>query len=669
MSWRSVLHAPATWAMLVIVLLSGAWVLRPADDTDAIGSWPNTVLDRMAGLPVQSQGRIMPLVSYATVQLKGIAHRETLPLGDDTAHPGEKLNALSWFLDVAFAPERADDYPSFQIQDNAVIEGLGISLVGVRKKKRDRWSFNEIKPAFAKLFATAQNLEAREGSQAGWSRVERQTFALAGAVGDYLEIRDSFAWAGSSFSVPDGAIRRELQGAESVRFDALLVQGKGLGAVLDRWNQQLPAAAELAEGKEFYGAVENSVVTRQGMRVFPASNVLPGEAGARWRLAGELVQQAFAGKPIEAAHLELVRAWQTLADAVKSNADLTPAALDVVDRSRKLASTQLDDANVDLEVSYQNGDFVFRAKLLFLMAFVFVALLWLLPRFRAFSILGWVLSLGGFGMLTTAIVMRCVIRSRPPVTNLYDTVLFISATAVLAALVMELINRRRVGLTGAAVLGFGGMQLAEGFGLGAGDTLKKIQAVLDTNFWLATHVTVVTIGYAAGLLAAFLGSLWIAAKIVGQFKRATGRGDFSRGFYMSLQRMVYGVTCFGVLFSLVGTVLGGIWANDSWGRFWGWDPKENGALMIVLAQTVILHGRMGGYLRGFGIAACAALTGIVVAFSWWHVNELQVGLHTYGFTEGVLDKLFIYYFAQIALVVFGASAWWLDRRLTRMNVA
>ena len=95
--------------------------------------------------------------------------------------------------------------------------------------------------------------------------------------------------------------------------------------------------------------------------------------------------------------------------------------------------------------------------------------------------------------------------------------------------------------------------------------------------------------------------------------------------------MAYGILCFGMVTALVGTVLGGIWANYSWGRFWGWDPKENGALMIVLWSLAILHARMGGYIKQIGFHLCSIFGGAIVTFSWFHTNLLGVGLHTYGF--------------------------------------
>ena len=112
--------------------------------------------------------------------------------------------------------------------------------------------------------------------------------------------------------------------------------------------------------------------------------------------------------------------------------------------------------------------------------------------------------------------------------------------------------------------------------------------------------------------------------------------------------------CFGVIFATVGTILGGIWANESWGRFWGWDPKENGALLICISQIALLHGRMGGFLRDQGICMAAAFTGTVIAFSWWGVNLLGVGLHSYGFTSGVHTALWTYYGIQWGIVGLGA---------------
>jgi cytochrome c biogenesis factor len=164
------------------------------------------------------------------------------------------------------------------------------------------------------------------------------------------------------------------------------------------------------------------------------------------------------------------------------------------------------------------------------------------------------------------------------------------------------------------------------------------------------------------MLTAFLGSMYLVCKIL-----RVKRND--KAFYKTMSRMTYGVLCFGVFFSLIGTILGGIWANMSWGRFWGWDPKENGALLIVLSQVAILHGRMGGFLREHGTCAMAALGGIVIAFSWFGTNLLSVGLHSYGFTDGINGALWTYYLIQGSIVLLSTVPWLLDRRAAAAGMA
>jgi ABC-type transport system involved in cytochrome c biogenesis permease subunit len=157
-------------------------------------------------------------------------------------------------------------------------------------------------------------------------------------------------------------------------------------------------------------------------------------------------------------------------------------------------------------------------------------------------------------------------------------------------------------------------------------------------------------GYAAGLLAAIIAHVYIFARIFGCRDRELLR---------DITRMVYAVMCFTLLFSLVGTILGGIWANVSWGRFWGWDPKENGALLIVLATLAILHARMGGHIRQDGVHLCAIVLGMIVAFSWWYVNVMGVGLHSYGFTSGIKRAVWKFWQVELVVLVIGfASRKW-----------
>src|SRR5262249_47910565 len=157
-------------------------------------------------------------------------------------------------------------------------------------------------------------------------------------------------------------------------------------------------------------------------------------------------------------------------------------------------------------------------------------------------------------------------------------------------LLVEFIFKQRifgVGIIVASVTGFLSLLIAHHLG-GEGDTMGLLVAVLDTNFWLATHVTCVTFGYAATFLAGFLGMAYLGVGIATTWEDS----ELSR----LLGKILYGFVCFATLLSFTGTVLGGIWADQSWGRFWGWDPKENGALLIVIWNALILHARWGGMI-------------------------------------------------------------------------
>jgi len=180
--------------------------------------------------------------------------------------------------------------------------------------------------------------------------------------------------------------------------------------------------------------------------------------------------------------------------------------------------------------------------------------------------------------------------------------------------------------------------------------MEMMRAVLDTNFWLATHVVVVTLGYASTFMAGFLAITYI---LLGLFtpllRQKVGLLELGK----VLTKMVYAIVCFATLFSFVGTVLGGIWADQSWGRFWGWDPKENGALLIVIWNAIILHARWGGLVRDRGIMVLAVFGNIVTSFSWFGVNMLGIGLHSYGFMDAAFNWLMMFIGTQVTIIILG----------------
>jgi cytochrome c-type biogenesis protein CcsB len=306
---------------------------------------------------------------------------------------------------------------------------------------------------------------------------------------------------------------------------------------------------------------------------------------------------------------------------------------------------------------------------------------------------------------TFGLVFRMVLEGRPPVTNLYSSAIFIGWGTMVLGLLLEKIYRVGIGSVLASLAGFITLTIAHNLALG-GDTMEMLRAVLDTNFWLATHVVVITLGYAstfaAGLLAILYIFLGVFTPLLPQpigagsqmspsaalptvtgpkpvrlattlpatspLPEGEGRGEgklpsLSQSpiadpksqitLGQSLSTMVYAIVCFATLFSFVGTVLGGIWADQSWGRFWGWDPKENGALLIVIWNALILHARWGNLVGDRGIMNLAIFGNIVTSFSWFGVNMLGIGLHSYGFMDAAFKWLMIFIVSQVLIILVG----------------
>ena len=302
------------------------------------------------------------------------------------------------------------------------------------------------------------------------------------------------------------------------------------------------------------------------------------------------------------------------------------------------------------EVAFNRFEPFYRASVLYVMAFLLAGAGFIMG---CLSRSGWAAALGRAAIAvlvvtlvvhTFGIASRIYLQGRPPVTNLYSSAVFIGWFCVLLGLAIEWFFRSGLGSLVASVIGFATLVVAHNLS-NTGDTMEMMQAVLDTNFWLATHVVVVTIGYSATFLAGFLGVAYI---LLGVFTTLL-RGDLGK----SLPKTIYGVICFASLASFVGTVLGGIWADQSWGRFWGWDPKENGAALIVLMNLLILHARWGGMIRERGVAVLAISGNIVTAWSWFGTNMLGVGLHSYGFMASAVFWLAAFIVLQLVFIAIG----------------
>lgn len=228
------------------------------------------------------------------------------------------------------------------------------------------------------------------------------------------------------------------------------------------------------------------------------------------------------------------------------------------------------------------------------------------------------------------LTIRVMVLERPPVGTLYESILFVSLVLGMSGFWFRKRHTSFYALTHFAT----GLTLLLSFYLkpDEGD-FPLLEAVLNTNFWLATHVICITIGYGWCAFVSMIAhlELWRKKSVVTPAQ---------------LQQLVI----VALIFTIVGTLLGGLWADQSWGRFWGWDPKENGALMIVLWIIWLIHGKMSGHIKPVYYLAGLSFLSVIVALSWFGVNLLSVGLHSYGFIEGITLGLFTFCFAEILII-------------------
>jgi ABC-type transport system involved in cytochrome c biogenesis permease subunit len=302
----------------------------------------------------------------------------------------------------------------------------------------------------------------------------------------------------------------------------------------------------------------------------------------------------------------------------------------------------LDLSTIEFEVFFNNFQPFYIALVLYFGVFILAVSSWL-GWAKPLNIAAASLLVLTFLLHTYALWARVVISGRPPVTNLYSSAVFIGWGCVLLGLIIEAVYRIGVGNVVSAVAGFATLIIAHF--LTDGDTFQMLQAVLDTQFWLATHVVCITLGYSTAYLAGLIGILYIL--------RGVYTPSLTPKISKEFARMIYGTICFSLFFSFVGTVLGGLWADDSWGRFWGWDPKENGALIIVIWNALILHARWGAMIRDRGLAVLAVVGNIVTTWSWFGVNALGAGLHSYGFISGVVFAICIAVLIFVHIMIIG----------------
>ena len=629
------------WIILGIFAL---WILsslrgpKEAEGIDHIG---------FGRIPVLLNGRIQPIDSVAMNALLQLRGTRKVPLegnnekgewgkfreirSEDSGmlserswyqfskHP-KKLSSTEWLMELMIKPEEGNDRYVFAINHPDLIGELKLSESGLERSGLRYFTFNELQPHLPTVEKHAQSINPKQELRTPF---EKAVAKLHFSLGLFLRLKNS------------------LQPQDTIDFSGELAEytaaiTPGIEAVRQRssgaeYDQE--AFDKLMRHMERYDMVSRVAYP---LMIPPDVKTMDRD---QWSNVGTNLLDAVHTQRFPAA----VQTYAEMSSAyAQDDKQAFSSALSKFRNSlEKDFSSEIRKAK--LEHSYNHFSPFYKSIVLYLVAFLFACISW-------FNLSKWMNRTAFYLIIlaaiihTSGLITRMVLEGRPPVTNLYSSAIFVGWGAVLLGIILERFYRDGIGSVIASVVGFLTLIVAYNLSM-SGDTMEMMRAVLDTNFWLATHVVVITLGYSATFVAGFLALIYVSR---GLFTKTLDKNT-ARG----LTRMVYGIICFATLFSFVGTILGGIWADQSWGRFWGWDPKENGALLIVIWNALVLHCRWGGLVRERGLMNLAIFGNIVTAFSWFGVNMLGIGLHSYGFMDAAFKWLVLFSSSQLAFIALG----------------
>ena len=587
---------------------------------------------RVTDIPIQEGGRIKPLDTYARNQALAFYGKRKIK--------HENLSAIDWLLNLFTNPDKGLDQQIFNIRNPEVVNALELEWTNNFHK----YSYNEIYPGVENQLTLIRSIfEKKEKDR---DTFESQFAELYQNIMKYREIVSSLSCLLPLFTVysPETAESLHISPGQSTSYAHIMSHRASLfdasQGILTKpeneWSETEREIALLLYNLQQASADEFA----KALKIIPPSK---NDSTGLWISPWEL----FDGREIEPHQDKIIKSLEKfLLARFQNDVSAQNAAL----KSYKAGVLSYPGERINFSVlkneSWLNKANLFTNSLVFyLLGFIFLGISWMIrpTLFRRIAFCSLIL---GFLLHTYGIFLRMVIMSRPPISTIYETVIFVGFVIVLFSLVIEYIRQDGLGVFLGSISG--AMLHYVGFGYAAdGDTLEMLVAVLNSNFWLATHVTTIILGYGTSLMAGLIGHLYLIEKI---------RVPKDSARLKSIYNNMFGVTLIALFFTLFGTILGGIWADQSWGRFWGWDPKENGALLIVLWQLMMVHMRLSGLAKPDKFALGMVLNNIIVIMAWFGVNLLSIGLHSYGFVSGIAVNIILFTIFEL-VTGFGTYYW------------
>ncbi|MBP6344098.1 MAG: cytochrome c biogenesis protein CcsA, partial [Candidatus Omnitrophica bacterium] len=544
-------------------------------------------------IPILDNGRIKPLDTYARNLLVQLSGRQSF----------KGKPAVAWLARLVFSPDLAKTDKVFLINHPAIPGELGIAA-----DKHRRYSFAELEPhldQLTEIARAAQNISEKERDV-----VDAEVIRIFNNLRTFVDLTHvfQFAFPTTDFTVSDPQVS-ELLGFpnEQTQFsflDIAFAAEPMLKAMDDL--QRKDSSSWNAQDQMIVGLVSNLFRWSQVYKDLPLTIVPTGDERGTWISPWDAIAINFRDDTTRREMNFLRNVVVSYWNGEQLQFDLnTRLYIDSV-KGRMGERPAKVLRRMDTELFYNKADFFLYSKMLYLFAFV-LFLVSLVFHQRVWHKIGVAAVVLGFIPHVWALALRIIILERPPVSNLYETFIFVGFVVVLLGLWIEYFNRKWLGLVTASVGGFILLMIAAKYSA-EGDTLKMLIAVLNSNFWLSTHVISITAGYGSTCAAGILGHVYLLQAI---FKKKDTK--LLESTYYTLA----GMLGLALTLTFLGTNLGGIWADQSWGRFWGWDPKENGALMIVLWTAMLFHMRIAHWIGPVGLAVGAVLGTIVVVWAWF----------------------------------------------------
>ena len=586
----------------------------------------------VSDIPIQEGGRIKPLDSFARNQSLAFYGKRKIK--------HEDLSAIDWLLNLFTHPEKGLDQKVFNLRNPEVVNALGLTWTNNFHK----YSYNELFPGIEKQLPLIR--EIFEKKEVDRDVFESQLVEIYQNVMKFREIVSSLSCLLPLFSVYDSDLASSLhvEPGQLISY-AHVMSHRGSLFETSQGIITKPESEWSISEKEIALLLYNLQQTSsddfaKALKIIPPSK---NDSSGLWLSPWEL----FDGRLIEPHQDKIIKSLESyLLARFENNIENQNIALSSYKTGLiSHVGKKVDFSILSKERWLNEADLFTNSLVFYLLGFILLGISWMIKPVIFKSVAFYSIIIG-FCLHTFGIYLRMVIMSRPPISTLYETVIFVGVVIVLISLIIEYIRKDGLGIFIGSISG--SLLHYVGFGYAAdGDTLEMLVAVLNSNFWLATHVTTIILGYGTSLMAGLIGHIYLIEKI---------RVPKDSVRLKSIYNNMFGVTLIALFFTLFGTILGGIWADQSWGRFWGWDPKENGALLIVLWQLMMVHMRLSGLAKPDKFALGMVLNNIVVIMAWFGVNLLSIGLHSYGFASGIAVNLILFTLFEIVTGV-GTYYW------------